>query len=144
MATIFKLYDGTNTVDFVTDAGWHLLRDYAPQVVTPSGDGTIPPYVREEIPVRVKGTSADNLASVLQTLHLLQKEAAEYCMDPTQATIVWLHGKLNAETGERRVLVKSVELILAGNPYATRPDFRDNGVRGTLIVERHPYWEDVT
>lgn len=141
MATVFKLYDGTNTVDLATDADWHLLRDYVPQVATPTGDGTIPPYIREEIPIRIKGTSADNLASVLQTLHLLQRTAAEYWMDPTQDTPVWFHCKLNAETEERRALVKAVELILASNPYAVRPDFTDKGIKGTLIVERHPYWE---
>jgi len=149
MATVWKIYDGTNTIDLTTakgTAGWHGERWHAEQFTDVPGDGSIPEYITEAIPVVLNGSSDDNFAAYLQTFALLQKEAAEYWVDQQQATPVWYHEKLGAETGERRALVKSLGLALAeetGSLKAGSPTTAA-GKKATLFVERHPYWERTT
>jgi hypothetical protein len=146
MAIVHKLYDGTNTIDLTTTTGFQSMVDYVPQVADIPGDGSIPPYIEELIPVTVKGTSDDNFAAELQTFHLLQREAAQYRVDPQATTPVYYHQKLDGETGERRALVKSLSLQFAneaGDWFAEYPANTD-GKKARLVVERHPYWEPTT
>jgi len=146
MAVTFTLTStGLTTVDF-TDATFDFIFadvDYVPVVASPTGDGSIPPYVTETLPVILRGTSHDDMATSMQELAALQKRAAEYWVDQQQATPVWLNCKLYSETGARRALVKAIH-------YEFRPDveavYRDcAGVQdylvGTVLIERHPYWE---
>jgi len=146
MAVVWKLFDGTNTIDFTSATGFRGERGHVTQITNIPGDGSIPEYVTEAIPVTIVGTTDDNFAAYLQTFALLQKGAAEYWVDPQQATPVWYHEKLSAETGERRALVKSLGLafdqetgsLMSGSPKTTA------GKKATLFVERHPYWERTT
>jgi len=146
MAAVWQITDGTNTIDLTTakgTAGWHGERWHAEQFTDIPGDGSIPEYIMEAIPVVLSAATDDAFGGHLQTFGLLQKEAAEYWVDQQQATPVWYHEKLSAETGERRALVKSLGLALAeetgslkaGSPSTTA------GKKATLFVERHPYWE---
>ena len=146
MAVVWKIYDGTNTIDFTSATGFRGERGHVTQITNIPGDGSIPEYLSEMIPVTIVGTSDDNFAAHLQKFALLQKGAAEYWVDPQQATPVWYHEKLSAETGERRALVKSLGLafdqetgsLMSGSPKTTA------GKKATLFVERHPYWERTT
>jgi len=146
MAVVWKVYDGTNTIDFTSATGFRGERGHTTQITNMPGDGSIPEYVTETIPVTIVGTTDDNFAAYLQTFASLQKRAAEYWVDPQQATPVWYHEKLSAETGERRALVKSLGLafdpetgsLMSGSPKTTA------GKKATLFVERHPYWERTT
>jgi len=143
MARVLKLTDGTNTLDFTTSTGFRSRMEYRPMFATPAGDGSIPPYVQQTIPVDVQCSSEDDLASTLQTFHLLQRRAAEYWMDPVQRTPVWFHEKLNNETGERRAFVKSLELHPDTDWHAPAPLVTDT-FQAVVVVERHPYWERLT
>jgi len=146
MALVHKLYDGTNTIDFTTEAGFYDLYEYVPQAAEIPGDGSLPPYVTEVIPVRINGTSDDNFAAELQTFHALQKLAAEYWSDQTTEIPVWYHQQLTSETGQRRSLVKSLRLEFAdeaGNWFSPAPP-TTSGKLARVIIERHPYWESTT
>jgi len=146
VSVTWKIYDGTSTIDFTSATGFRGERGHTAQITNIPGDGSIPEYVTETIPVTIVGTTDDNFAAYLQTFALLQKRAAEYWVDPQQSTPVWYHEKLSAETGERRALVKSLGLafdpetgsLMSGSPKTTA------GKKATLFVERHPYWERTT
>lgn len=139
MATVFKFYDGTNTLD-LTGSDIKLDHAYLPQYATPPGDGTIPPDVIENVPVIITATSADNLAAIIQNVDLLRRNAARYMQELDNEAPVWWHQKLDGETGERRALVKSIRLALERNPYAAAPPVTQM-INGSLMVTRHPYWE---
>ena len=141
MAIVHKLrYDSTDLDLNDTSTGIGVEPGWVPVEAMPTGDGTIPPYVQERIPVLIDASSGDNLASQRQTLAYYQKLAAEYWVDPTQDTPVWYHIKLDDETGERRALVKSIEFQPAQS-YIDIGMGSPAHVKGTLIIERHPYWE---
>ena len=141
MAIVHKLrYDSTDLDLNDTSTGIGVEPGWIPAEAMPTGDGTIPPYVQERIPVLIDASSGDNLASQRQTLAYYQKLAAEYWVDPTQDTPVWYHIKLDDETGERRALVKSIEFQPAQS-YIDIGMGSPAHVKGTLIIERHPYWE---
>lgn len=119
--------------------------EYLPLMATPTGDGSIPPYVVESIPIVVRPASEDALAILLQNLHALQLRAAQYWVDQQQIYPVWLYARLDNETNWRRVLVKRLDL--AFQPII-RSFYEDCGAtsvapyyRIMLLVERHPYWE---
>jgi len=143
MAVVWRLYDGTSTIDFTSATGFRGERGHVTQITNIPGDGSIPEYLTETIPVTIVGTTDDNFAAHLQKFALLQKRAAEYWVDPQQSTPVWYHEKLSAETGERRALVKSLGLafdqetgsLMSGSPKTTA------GKKATLFVERHPFFE---
>ena len=148
MAVTFELTStGLATIDFTSGTDFDLQDDfYLPVTATPTGDGSIPPYVTETVPVLLRGTSHDDLAVSMQELAALQKRAAEYWVDQQQAIPVWLNCKLHAETSERRALVKAIHCEF-------RPDieglYRDcvevqDYLVGTVLIERHPYWERPT
>jgi len=152
MAVTFTLGDGTTTIDLTDTTTSIFLQEsaYVPVVATPTGDGSSPPYVIETMPVGIHATTYDAYATVMQSLHTLQKRAAEYWVDQQQTTPVWLTCKLDGETNSRRALVKAIHF-----------EFRNEGWQewlyqecgtgvpptklwGTLLVERHPYWERPT
>lgn len=143
MAVTFKLGNTTNFFDLTDSADFHLARGYVPTVAQITGDGSIPPYVTEVIPVIIQCTTDDNFAGTLQWFALFQRQAAEYWADPTAITPIWLTCKLADETTARRALVKSMHLELnntMGGLYDAGPVLED-GRAATIIIERHPYWE---
>lgn len=140
MAKVLKLTGGA-TVDFISNTGFRLrAEDYRPVIVSPPGDGSIPPYVRESIPVRITATDEDDLASILQTLATSGKLAATYDRDDTEETPVLFHRKLNDETGGVRAYTRAVQYQEQHNWFAPAPS-AECGSRGTVIVEHHPYFE---
>jgi len=146
MAVTFQLTDGTNTISFTSATDFHLIRPYSPKIAMPTGDGSIPPYITEVIPVIIKCTSEDNLAATLQKFHAMQRLAAEYWVDPQQKTPLWLQCKLDGETAAnvRQVLVKSLGLEFTNNPnglYDVGAPALEDGRFANVVVVRHPYWE---
>ena len=113
MAVTFSLTStGLTTIDF-TDTTENIALDetaYVPVVATPTGDGSIPPYVTETLPVRIISTTYNGYATLMQNLHAMQKRAAEYWVDQQQATPVWLNCTLDNETNGRRALVKAIHI----------------------------------
>jgi hypothetical protein len=138
MAVTLQITDGTTTINLANNTGFQLLRGYVPQFAQPTGDGSIPPYVVEALPVFINISSDDNLAATMQDFHALQKRAAEYWVDPQQVTPVWFHRKLTAETGTVRSLVKSLDFL--GSWLDVAPAI-GRGRRGVMAIEHHPYWE---
>jgi hypothetical protein len=144
MALTFELKkESTLAVDLNNESGIHVLGGYTPAVATPRGDGTLPDYVTEIVPVHIKPTSDDNMAALVQGIVSAQKAAAEYWVDPTQGVEVWLHQQLTAESGERRALVRSIHFAWdpqVGGVMDGPPDITE-GRHATLTIVRHPYWE---
>ena len=152
MAVTFTLSDGTTTID-LTDTSVNIALQehlYVPVVATPTGDGSIPPYVTETLPVSLNAASYDGYATLMQNVAALQKRAAEYWVNPQQATPVWLTCKLDGETTGRRALVRRIDWEWRNDNWqewlyqecgtTTPPTY----LFGTILVERHPYWERLT
>jgi hypothetical protein len=144
MAVVHKLTDGDTTVDLTNtadsyDITYNLLREgYVPQVAVPPGDGSIPPYVTETLPVRIAAPSADYLARALHSIHRLHSRAATYHADERQTTEVYYRHKLDDETSERAVLVREIAAIPRWS-HLSSPAPEDYVV--DLVISRHPYWE---
>ena len=148
MAVTFTLTStGLTTID-LTDTSTSIFlqeSEYVPVVATPPGDGTIPPYVTETLPVGLHATTYNAYCLLLQNLAALQKRAAEYWVNPQQSVPVWLTCKLDGETTGREALVKAIhfefrpwtEALYRECAGATPPGH----LFGTILVERHPYWE---
>ncbi len=141
MADTIELTDGTNTVDFLAATGLRGQPAWVPAVASPTGDGSIPPYITEVIPVIVRNTTADTTATSLQLFHLLQKTAAEYWADLTAVTPVWFNCTIDNETNDRRAFVRSLSIeFTPGLGQLYECNVLD-GVLAQVIIVRHPFWE---
>lgn len=144
MADTIELTDGTNTVNFLAATGLRGQPAWVPAVAAPTGDGSIPPYITEVIPVIVRNTSTDLMAADLQRFHLLQKTAAEYWVDQTAVTPVWFYTTVDNETNDRRAFVKSLAIeFRPGLGQLYECNVLD-GVLAQVVIVRHPYWEALT
>ncbi len=157
MTMVFKLQNGEGGT---TDKVLSLLNNgstgftadvWAPRVATPRVD-RVPNPVVEIIETRVKGSNQDNLAQHVQSLHDMQRWADQYmgdrqAMDGAGVGPVWLHSKMNSETGERRALVRGIDTKYARDIDS---DFyggmveSNNLMEMALAIERGPYWERTT
>jgi hypothetical protein len=146
VAVIFKLYDGTNTIDFTSATDFHLLQGFHPEEASPTGDGSIPPDVTQIVPIIVDCTSDDDLATTKQKFHAMQLLVARYMLDPIHSTPLWWHHKLDGETGELRHLVKSLAFQWtepAGGIFDAQPLITE-GRRAVVTFIHHPYGEHPT
>lgn len=142
MALVLSLKRGATTLDLQAGSpGAQLLTGWRPRTATPQ-TGRDPDPLVEQLTLLVHGTSDDNLAARLQSLHDMQTWAAAYMQDATEATPVWLHCKLDGETNERRALVRRIDLAPRSGWF--EPDVVNSDVEVVLSIEREPYWEDTT
>jgi hypothetical protein len=145
MASVFKLTRNSVDVDLLqaNNAGWR-TEQWRPRVATVTGN-RMPPLVTETVDLMADATTHDTLATDFQDLDNYRWLAREYIKDRTQEHPVWLHAKMDNETGERRALVHDIEL-------AWRTDNVDenglwantNEARVRANIVRGPFWEDTT
>jgi len=149
MAVTAAIYYGMTVIDLTDTTNSIFLQEdlYVPVVVTPTGDGSIPPYVTETLPVGLNATTYDGYATLMQGLADMQKKAAEYWVEQQQSVPVYFNCKLDGETNTRRALVKSIDFSFDLRNWTewlyqqcgtTVPPKR---LFGTILLERHPYWE---
>ena len=147
MAVTIKLTTTGTTVNMtIASDEWRLLENWEPVVATPTGDGSIPEYVVDVLPVITTGTSDDNFAAQLQDLHLLAQRAAEYWADENQTIPVYFHRQLTGESGETRTLVRAIEFDVDerfGSWIDTCPPITE-GRLGNIAITHHPTWERET
>jgi len=146
MAVTHQITDGTTTIDLTTAVGFKAERDFAVTFADPTGDGSIPPYVTEAIPIHVYATSDNNLATTMQDFHALQRRAVQYWVDPMQRTPVWYHRKLDAETTAVRSLVKSMHFTFDTRLHGVMDEMPEisEGRDGMLSITHHPHGESPT
>jgi hypothetical protein len=101
-----------------------------------------PPPVIETLDLFVSNTNYNNISSNMQSLHEMQVLADRYINDPQQEDPVWLHAKMDGETGERRALVRSIT-VQYKHPWFGAGEATTN-IPLTLTVVREPYWERTT
>jgi hypothetical protein len=143
MAIISKFVRGSATVDLNDgNDGFQLGgRGWLPAVATPVYMGDPSPVV-ETLHLRLRQTSHNNVSTYMQALHDMQVFADQYINDPTEDTPVWLHAKLDNETGERRALVRRIDVQYGASWYGDEATVLD--VPLTITVTREPYWESTT
>lgn len=142
MARVLQITDGTNTIDLTTSTDFQWQYGWQPLIADIPGDGSIPPYITQEIPVKLYAESADDFATSMQKFHTLQREAAQYWVDQQATTSVWFNRQMEGETGQIRFHVKSLRYVPTGpvaDWYTETPSANER--EGTLYVEHHPYGE---
>ncbi len=122
------------------DTGAQLDVGWTPRIARPAC-GSIPPYVTEQIPIRITFSSQDGLATEIQELHHVQQLATEYRVLRGVTIPVWLHSQLGAETGARRAFVRRIDGEFLDSWYGPQPINAKPKLPLLLEVERHPYWE---
>lgn len=143
MAIVSKFSHASATVDLNdVNTGFSMAGDgWMPVVATPVY-GRDPEPVTETIHLLLRDTSQDNIAADMQALHFMQVQADAYINDPTVDDPVWLHAKMNNETGERRAVVYKIEVQYGASWYGDEATSLD--IPLTLSVTRGPYWESTT
>ena len=141
MTRVLKLVRGSVELDLLNDAGIHLRagednwRPVYPMAVA-HGD---PEPVVETMRLMCKGTSHDALAGTMQLWADMMQGAAYYRTDANGTQSVWLHAKLNNETGERRSIVHQIDTAWVDSGISDVVDA--NYVLFDAAIERGPYWE---
>lgn len=139
MAIVSKFERGGISVNLNTSPGnGFQLESWNPKVANPLYMDDPRPVI-EVLKVRNKNSSHNNLADDIQDLHDMQIWAENYIKDPTEQTPVWLHAKMDNESGERRALVRKIDVFYDSSWYGEEATAVD--VPMTIVVTREPYWE---
>lgn len=144
MAVVFKLRRVSTDVNLnaAANAGLRFERWY-PAAATPVHGRRAAP-VTEVVDLIADSSSDDALATALQALDNYRVLAARYINDPTEENPVWLHAKMSAETGERRALVRKIEMDWLTSPIEATGYGAASTARLRLRIEREPWWEDTS
>jgi hypothetical protein len=137
-----KLVRGSTELNLLAPAAGLELQAWAPKVAR-AASGDAPGPLIETMLIRASGTSQDDLASKVQSLHEMQRWANDYINDSAETTPVWLVAQQVSETGQRRSLVRRIDLAYESGWFGTYGDASDMADI-VLAVERDPYWEAVT
>ena len=143
MAVIHKLTtrlrDGTLIeADFTSDRFLLLHGDHGYVPVLAQFSLRVP-YVSVTLPLKMTAASDNDLATSLQTLELLQRQAEEYWNLPTQRAPVWYHQRLENEAGERRAFVKSISVGMRRSWFD--PPAPQVFAYVDVTIERYGSWE---
>ena len=101
-----------------------------------------PPPILESMKLLLKSSSQDDIASDMQALHQMQVWAEGYIKDPHQEDPVWLHAKMDNETGERRVLIRNIIVKYKTSWFGSSATALD--VPLVIAFIRQPYWESTS
>jgi hypothetical protein len=145
MASVFNLTRNAVAVNLISarDAGWRATRWY-PSVAAVTGN-RMPPLVRETVSFEVDEQTHDQLATTFQAMDNYRWLAREYINDRTQEHPVWLHAKMDNETGERRALVYDVGLQWQVDQVDENGMYVcDGNALARAEITRGPLWEDTT
>lgn len=144
MARVLKLKKGSTELNLAAAAGSGLRgQKWVPRSPDIEYD-KIPPYLIEEMDIRVDRTSHDDLATSMQSLDQMRRWAAMYRSMETIYEPVWLHAKMDGESGERRACIRSIESDWRSNQIAEIGPAAAHDALMRLVMERHPYWEALT
>ncbi len=141
MAQVFKFrWDTTDLVlTAAADSGLR-FQSWRPRAGTPGRGADAPPVI-EVIDLKIDRASHDNLATSMQALELMRVYASRYMHDATFGTPVWLHASMTNETGERRALVRRIDMEWRSEQMTASGPPGSNEVLLRLYVEREPWWE---
>jgi len=142
MAQVCKLKCGTTELNLLSgvDGGWRISPDWFPRSATPIYRADPEPVV-ESMDLICDATSHDNLASQFQGLDEMRVLADAYVRDALREDPVWLHVKMSDETGEKRALVRHIDLQWGSAAISEMHGPPDNVARVRLTLEREPWWE---
>jgi len=138
MALVLKFVRGLTEVSLQDGlAGLQLADGWRPNVQIPVPGGPAAPVV-ESLPVIVRGSSHDDLATHVQALHEMQYWAGLYLADRMEQTPVWLHAQLYNESNERRALVYSIETTFDTGWYEAESAYYEQSM---MIAATRGPWE---
>ena len=142
MAKTCKLGRGDSYVDFLEAAGAGFqLRKWYPKIADIDPD-TIPPYLVEDLDIRVSRGSDDDLAASLRALDEMRRWAAVYEKDEALQNPVWWFCQMLGESGQRRVYVRKITGEWRSDPLEPAGLAKAHQAALRLQITRHPYWED--
>ncbi len=154
MAAILQITDGTTTVDLLTDKvswqlrieGWIVAgpddREIRRSNIFGEGEEIIEESagnVIDTFKVALYGSSHDVIATNLQNLATLKKEAEDYNKHSWQKTVVYLKAQTSAETNARYYLVKKIKIPTLGALFSNFFTNQKALPDVTILVEREAY-----
>ena len=141
MAVVFKFRRDTTDLSLLAGAGsgWR-AGVWNAKVGTPVY-GRRPLPVTEAIDCLVDRGAHDDLATSLQAMDDMREGAARYKGDRLEQYPVWLHVKMNNETGERRALVREIEEAWLSSQVDVANEAALSDARVRLTVKREGVWE---
>lgn len=138
MTTIKFTRTGDSDLSLISTSGIEIeWNTWAPRIAEPGQ------YVRDTFKAIVHGSSADNLASTLQSLRAYQRRAEEYHRQAnTTGDPVWLQAQTDNETGARRCHVRRIQWRALQYPGdgLTFGTNKDDVIRIEITIE-HGVWE---
>lgn len=140
MANILKLKKSSTELDLIAAAGAGFRTQTWYPKATEIRYRDIPPYLSEEFDILLDCTSHDDLAAKMQALDQMRIWADMFWRGIIP-NATWLHCKMNNETGERRALVKKIDVEWRSNEIDVAGYAAANDALLRLTIERHPYWE---
>lgn len=118
----------------LADEGYH-------PVVAPLGAAS----VTEAITLKLKGTSKDDLASIVQTIDAKIRQVQYWLDDPgVEKYQVWIRSQLDNESNPRQAMIISIHpptAIRVYNPTEIQANYIGEY---TLGIERTPFWESAS
>lgn len=143
MAIVSKFMRGATSLDLNDgEDGFQLAgMGWLPAVVTPIYLGNPGPIV-ETMYLLLQRSTQDNISTYMQDLHQMQVWAEQYINDSVEDTPVWLHAQMASETGERRALVRRIDIQYGASWYGDEATALD--IPLTITVVREPWWERTT
>ena len=106
MAITFTITDGSTPISLINASGFNVLVDgWKPKIGTPDGD--IGELLTETMPIKLTGTSSNNIGVQFQALNKLLKRAEQFHTTTWQTTPIYLHILGTNETNPRYALIHS-------------------------------------
>lgn len=145
MAQVLKLArSGSSDINLINASGWYLTDPGWIPVVGEAGE-ELPAPVEEGLRIQSNFSSHDNLSAAVVALETMARLARRYLSDNMEYAPVWLHDKLNNETGERRALVRRLRLKQLAEQHgagdAAAGSMIDSAPAYELGIEREGWWE---
>jgi len=158
MAATLNITDGTTTINLLSAKvdyqlrarGWSQsdpeLKQVRRQSQFADGESIIlsnPSNVIETFTIAIYGASHDAVATNLQKLATLQREAKEFQTTRWQTTPVYVTAKTADETNTRYALVIQIRIVNLPSLQDIFFNSQNAIPQATVIVEREPYWRGV-
>jgi len=158
MAAILNITDGTTTVNLLSAKVDYQLRaeGYSQSDPEPNqirrrsqfgeGESVIlsnPNNVIETFTIAVYGASHDAIATNLQKLATLQRQAKEFETTRWQTAVVYMTAKTENETNTRYARVIQIRVTGLSPLFSSIFNSQNALSQATILVERVPYWEGV-
>ncbi len=103
---------------------------------------TAPRNITEKLKLELKGTSHDNVSSIIKDIYTLQRKAREFNTTNWRKTPVYLEARTLNETDVRYSLIHDIRMRSNSSLFGSVFDPGNIIENIEITIEREPYWRD--